>query len=560
MINNPAAPPKLSRLIRSALVVMLGFAATKGVSLLQTIIIAARFGAGSDYDTFAAGSIAPDYIVQIIGGGALGVAFIPIFSGLLNKDDSESAWQLASQVFNTLLLITLSVSLGVIIFAEPLVRHVIASGLNDADIAQTANIMRILSLAAILFTLSGMASAVLHGHNHFLLPVLAPVFQDLGLLFGVIFFLDLFGIYGLAWGTLLGAVLHIGIQLPGLVHFRWRWFRVLGWQDPRLRQVFRLMVPRIGIGLAFVANLVVITNLSSQLGEGAISAFSWGRRFMDIPQALLGTAVGIVIFPTLSALSATGDKEKRLRRFKAALRFILVTCFPAMIGLILVSYDALRLLFDAGDSAIIYTSIQVLSLAIIVQSVHEILTRSFYAEQDTFRPLIFSILGTGVSVLTMLALFEVYRAQFEVTGFELVQGGNAWGFEILRQFHPPLRSFIAVGVPALGYVLVFVVENALLIFYLRRRWGDIALPELTQITLKAALASAVMGLVGWLWHELLFAFGFGDYRVSTILIRILTTIALGMGVFFVMGLVLNISEVRTLPKLIRSRRLALDED
>jgi putative peptidoglycan lipid II flippase len=537
---NVAAPPSTTRLLRSVLVVMAGFLLTKGVSLAQTFIIAGRFGAGADYDTFAAGSIAPDYLVRLIGGGALGVAFIPVFSGLLNQNQQEAAWKLANQVLNSLFMVALCLSIGVMIFAEPLIEEVIASGFSPAQVTQTAQLMRILSLAAVIFCVSGIISGILHGHNNFFLPVLAPIFQDLGLLFGVIFFLPPFGIYGLAWGTLLGAILHLGIQIPGLVRLRYHWQGLLGWRDPQLRHVFTLMLPRILIGITFVIDLVVITNINSRLGEGAISAFSWSNRFIDIPQALLGTAVGIVLFPTLSALTATQQVEKRRRAFVGAMRFMLVATIPASVGLILVSYDALRVLFDEADSRIIFASIQILGVAIIVQSLHELLTRAFYAQQDTLRPLLFAIIASLVSVAVMWLGFNYYRDQARIVAIE-----TQWPWPLVSPvYDPPLASFWAVGIPALGYVLTFLVEVVLLAWLLRQRWGDIGLGELWQVGRTTLLATLGMVIAIVLTRQAVMIAGFDAFTLGHILIRLAAEVGIGLLTFGLAAWALHIPEIR----------------
>jgi putative peptidoglycan lipid II flippase len=529
---NPAAPPSTRRLVRSIMVVMAGFLLTKGVSLFQAIIIADRFGAGAEYDSFASASLLPDYIVRLIGGGALGVAFIPIFSALLNQDDNPGAWQLASRVMNTILTIAAVISLLVMIFAFPLIKYGVARGLDESSQQAAAEMMRILSVASVLFCISGIISGILHGHNHFFLPALAPVFQDLGLLFGVIFFLDSMGIQGLAWGVLLGALLHVGIQIPGLLMFRFRWQPMLGWRDPTLRRVFRLMLPRMLIGVTFIVDLLVINNINSELGEGAVSAFSWALRFIDIPQALIGTAVGIVIFPTLAALTATNRIDERRAAFSAVIRFILVATIPATAGLLLVSHDMLRLLFDAYDSAIIFTSVQLMGAAIIVQSLHEILTRSFYAEQDTQRPLIFAVIATVVTISVVLLFYAVYQAQDP---------------------KPPLWSPLAVGGPALGYVLTFLIEVVLLGAVLRKRWGDLDLPNLMQTTLRTLGAATVMVVGVLLLDVLLRAVGFDAYTGSNILLRVILKVLAGAILFTGAALLLGLKEIRLLPRLIRQR-------
>ena len=527
---NPAAPPTTQRLVRSALVVMAGFVLTKGVSFLQAVIIADRFGAGAEYDTFVQGNTLPDYLVRLIGGGALGVAFIPVFSALLNDDDNDGAWRLASQVFNTLLVVALAASVFVIIFAPLLVDYIIAPGLNDADAAQTAEIMRILSMGTVIFSVSGILSGVLHGHNHFFLPVLAPIFQDVGLLIGVIALTGPFGIHGLAWGTLMGALMHFGIQIPGLFMFKVTWKPLLGWNDPRLRHVIKLMLPRVLIGAAFLVNLIVIGNINSRLGEGAASAFGWALRFMDIPQALIGTATGIVIFPTLSALSSMGRVEERRAAFAGALRFILVASIPGAVGLVLVVNPALRILFDAEETARIFTAVQIMSLAIIIQSLHEILTRAFYAQQDTLRPLIFSVIATVITVATVVGMYGIFRA-----------------------VDPPLWSPLAVGGPALGYVVSFAVEVLLLATVLRKRWGDIALPELMNTGLRTIAATLVMAVAVLIVDRLMVEAGFGTYTAARIVIRVGVDVVVGGVTWLAAAWIIGVRELREIPGLLRAR-------
>lgn len=529
--QNPAAPPSTARLIRSVLVVMGGFMLTKGVSLIQTFIIADRFGAGAEYDSFATAMLLPDYIVRLIGGGAIGVAFIPMFTAMLSSENREGAWRLASQALNTIFVLALGLAVLVMIFAQPLVEHVIAPGLSDDSSRLAAEMMRILAASSVLFCVSGLVSGVLHGHNHFFLPVLAPVFQDLGLLFGVIFFVESAGIHGLAWGVLLGAVLHLGIQIPGLIAYRFRWQALLGWNDPTLRRMVGLMLPRMLIAITFIADLLIITRINSRLGEGAISAFSWAMRFIDIPQALIGTAVGIVIFPTLSALTAAQRVEERRAAFSAVMRFIIVASIPATVGLLMVAYDALRLInFDETDAAIIFTSIQVMSAAILIQSLHEILTRAFYAEQDTRTPFILAVIASIITIATVWGMFALYQAE-----------------------KPPLWSPLAVGGPALGYVMTFLVEVVLLWVLLRRRWGDLDLGHIVSTARRTLAASLAMAAAVLMADILLRGAGFDGYTKVHLIIRMGLKVGVGGIVFLAVAWALRVEEIRLLPRLIRQR-------
>jgi peptidoglycan biosynthesis protein MviN/MurJ (putative lipid II flippase) len=321
------------------------------------------------------------------------------------------------------------------------------------------------------------------------------------------------------------------------------------------------MLPRVLIGASFLINLLAITNVNSQLGEGAISAFAWGIRFIDIPEALLGTAIGIVIFPTLSALSAMNRVEDRLRAFSGAMRFILVATIPASAGLVLVSEDALRVLFNADETARIFTVIQVMSLAIVFQSLHEVLSRSFYAGQDTFRPLIFSAIATAITVITVFGMYAIYDARAEVVGLKLIppESGffGAYSLEFIKD--PPLSSLWAVGGPAFGYVVSFAVETILLGYFLRQRWGDIALPEMIRTASKTLAATGVMVAAVVILDKVLVGAGFDGYSLSHILIRIIMDIWVGGLVFLMTALLIGLQELRTLPGLIFRRKMVVGD-
>ena len=311
-MSNTAKPPPSRRqhvrhLARSTFIVMLAFLAAKVISLFQTLIIAQAFGVGRDLDAYVAANRIPELIVILISGGALTHAFIPVFSGFLAKGDLDSAWKLSSHLINSIFTLALLLSALVFALAPWLVDHVVAPGFDMPTARSTVELMRILLLSTIIFAVSGIFSGILNSHQHFLLPALAPIMFDIGILIGVIFLLPRIGINGIAIGAVLGAGLHFSIQVPGLFRYKMRWRLELGLRNPQLWLVIRLMLPRIGGLGVFSLNFLVMNNIASRLGAGSVSALDWGWRLMQIPQTLIGTAMGIVIFPTLAALSELDD-------------------------------------------------------------------------------------------------------------------------------------------------------------------------------------------------------------------------------------------------------------
>jgi len=528
---NDAAHTTLGHLARSTVLLMIAFGAAKAISLLQTFIIAREIGLDTRWDSYITANRIPELLVVMIGGGALGYAFIPVFSGLLARQARVDAWKLASHVINTIFTVTAALSLVAFLLAPWLVHTFLAPGFGPEQVAQTAALMRILLISTLIFSVSGIFQGILHSHSHFLLPALAPVLQDLGLLFGIIFLLGRFGIYGVAWGAVLGAVLHFSIQVPGLIHYRARWWPELGWQNPNLRRVIVLMIPRL-LGLGVVSfNFLVANNIASRLGEGAVSAFDWGWKLMQIPQTLIGSAMGFVIFPTLAALSELGDETGKRRAYAGALRFILVATIPSAVGLLLVGRPAIALLeggaFDASATDMVFSALQFFSIGIILHSVLEVTARGFYADKDTLTPLLAAVTGAILGVLTALLLTPA----------------------------------LGVGALALANSAAIGVEVAILLVILRRRWHGLNGPVVLGALLRSALASVAMAAVILVLDGALAAAGFGQDTGNKLelVIRVAAVVVVGGLAYVIAALLLGMREIRDAIRILL-RRGAREEE
>ena len=541
----PFRGPHIRHLARSTFTVMLAFLAAKIISLFQTLIIAQVFGVGRELDAYVAANRIPELIVILISGGALTHAFIPVFSGFLAKGDLNSAWKLSSHLINSIFTLALLLSALVFVLAPWLVDNAVAPGFESATAASTVEMMRILLLSTIIFAVSGIFSGILNSHQHFLLPALAPIMFDIGILIGVLFLLPRFGINGLAWGAVLGAGLHFSVQVPGLVRYKMRWKLELGWGNPQLWRVIRLMLPRIGGLGVFSLNFLVMNNIASRLGAGSVSALDWGWRLMQIPQTLIGTAMGIVIFPTLAALSELDDLSGKRDAMSGALRFILICSIPSAIALILLGRPLISLLergaFDASASALVYSTLSMFTLGLIVHSALEIIARSFYADKDTLTPLFAALGGAAINFGLAFALSEVARVD-----------ANAL-LNAIALSAPMLQLSRDVGNVsglALANSLGVMFEVLALLFILRRRWRGIGENALARTLLKTLIASLIMAAaivaLDLAWESL----DLGSGLTLTIL-RLLLAGAVGLTAFLLAALLLKMQELPELAKLIR---------
>ncbi len=551
MSDTPKARPSRRQharhLARSTLMVMLAFLAAKIISLAQTLIIAQAFGVGRDLDAYVAANRIPELIVILISGGALTHAFIPVFSGFLAKGDLDSAWKLSSHLINCIFTLALALSAVVFVLAPWLVDNLVAPGFDIPTARSTVEMMRILLLSTIIFAVSGIFSGILNSHQHFLLPALAPIMFDIGILFGVVFLLPRLGINGLAYGAVFGAGLHFSIQAPGLLHYRMRWRLELGLRNPQLWLVIRLMLPRIGGLGVFSLNFLVMNNIASRLGAGSVSALDWGWRLMQIPQTLIGTAMGIVIFPTLAALSELNDISGKRDAMSGALRFILICSIPSAIALILLGRPLIGLLergaFDASASALVYSTLSMFTLGLIVHSALEIIARSFYADKDTLTPLFAALGGALINFVLAFPLSDVAR----VDSNTLLNAIARWAPSLQLS-----RDYGNVSGLALANSLGVMFEVLALLFILRRRWRGIAENALARALLKTLIASLVMAAVivafDLAWESLVLGSG-----MSLTILRLLIASIVGLAAFLLTAQLLKMQELPEILKIIRLR-------
>ena len=537
------------KLARSTLVVMIAFGVAKAISLAQTVVIAQVFGLSKEWDAFVVANSIPELIFTLIAGGALAHAFIPVFSGFLARDDQAGAWRTATHVINTIFVTTLVASILAFIAAPWLVANVAAPGFDGASQAQTVELMRILLVTTLIFSVSGISMGILQSHNHFLLPALAPILFDVGILFGVIFLIGPLGVNGIAIGAVLGAALHFGIQLPGLIHFRARWWPELGLSDPVLWRIIRLMLPRIaGLGV-FSLNFIIMNNIASRLGPGSVSALSWGWRLMQIPQTLIGTAMGTVIFPTLAALSEVGDADGKRDAMSGALRFIMIASIPAAVGLIFVGQPLVRLLergaFDASASTLVFNTLRFFALGLVVHSALEVVARSFYADKDTLTPLWAALGGATINLVGSLVFSNVSAA--EANGFYNLVALQYPVFNL----HPNNGNVSGL---ALANSLGVAFEVISLLWVLRHRWQGINENALARTTLKTIAASLVMAVAIVIIDALWTSLGFAERGLAFNIAQVAAEAIGGGVVFLVTAALLRMSELRSILDLLLRRK------
>jgi putative peptidoglycan lipid II flippase len=339
------------QIARAAGVVMAAFLLSNLTGLLRQILVANAFGTSMDMEAFNAANRVSETLFNLVAGGALGSAFIPTFTGLLARDNRERAWRLASAIANLLLLVLILISVLVAVYAPWIVRYILAPGFASDPVkeALTIDLLRLMLPSAVIFGLSGLVMGILNSHQVFFLPALAPSMYQIGMIIGVIFFTPRMGIYGLGWGVVLGASLHLALQLPALLHLKGRYSPSLELESSDVREVARLMGPRL-LGVAVVQlNFWINTRLASQFADGSVTGVVLAFTLMLMPQAAIAQSIAIAAMPTFSEQVALGKLAEMRTSLASTLRGALVLSIPASLGLMLLRRPVIELLYQRGE-------------------------------------------------------------------------------------------------------------------------------------------------------------------------------------------------------------------
>lgn len=491
--------------------------------LARGIIVADVFGASLELDSFYAANRVSETLFLLVAGGALGSAFIPTFTGLLAKDNKASAWRLASALANAVIL-TLSLLAALIaLFAPQVVRYVLAPGFsaNPEIFALTISLLRIQLISAILFGLGGLIVGILNAHQVFLVPALTPAMYQLGIIFGAIFLSPSMGIYGLAWGVVIGAVLYLLIQIPSLIklltrHSPLSTFNIsLGLHDSNVRRVLLLMLPRL-LGVAVVQlNFWVNTNLASRMEEGSVASLTYGFSLMLMAQAAIAQSVAIAAMPTFSAQHALGRLDEMRSSLAVSLRAVFIMALPASIGLMILREPLISFLYQRGEFG--ERAVQMVAWALlwyaaglVGHSIMEVLTRAFYAQQDTKTPVIIGTIAMGLNVLFSI-LFSRWFAQI---------------------------GWYPLGGLALANSLATALEAVTLFLFMRKRLNGIEGRSIADGAWRVGVAGLGMAIGLWMWIQL--SAGMSRWIVA------LGGVALGGVVYLAGVIVLKVPEVKTL--------------
>jgi putative peptidoglycan lipid II flippase len=516
---------------RATGVIAAAFLVSAVLGVLRQAIIASQFGAGSQLDAFVAAYRIPEMLFTLVAGGALGSAFIPVYSRFITNGDEDGGWQLASAVLTIVGLAGTVAAIVVGIFGQFITATFLVPNASPQQQVLTTELMRIMLCTVVIFGLSGLIMGVLNTHQHFLTPALAPSMNNLGLIFGAIFLAPSFGIYGLAIGAIIGSLLHMGVQLPALMKIKPKLQVLPNFNIDGVRDVLLLMGPRvIGQGVVQI-NFVVNTALASGMAEGSIAALSVAFALMFVVLGILGQSIGTAVFPTLSTLGAQGDMDGFRQTLSGALRNVIFLSLPASVGIIVLAVPLVATINQRGQWTAENTlatawALRFFAVGLLGFALQEVLARAYYALRDTSTPVTIAVGGVVLNIILSLILIHFIKGASPAEG--------------------------PFGGLALANALATLIESAALWGVLRRRISGLHEREIFDMTGRTFIAALVMGIVVTLVATAL-------SNLSSVIILIVGA-ATGLLTFELVAIVLGVNEARTVPGIVlrRFRRLSKD--
>ena len=413
---------KFSRLSRISLLLGFFFATDKALAFGKSLLFNKIVGLDG-MGIFGAANNIPDYLSALLSGGALGMAFIPVLTEYLDKGERRESWELFSKIINLAFVITGLFAVMIILLADPLVKYVVAPGFSPDKQILTASLMRLDLAAIVIFSISGLVMASLQANQHFFLPALAPVLYNLGQIFGVTILspttglhvgpiqLPAFGLglYGMVYGVILGASLHLLIQVPGLIRYQFHWTPVIEWKSPAVQRVLILLGPRVLTMGSIQAYFLMRDNLASRFEAVGVGALNLGWTIEQVPETIIGTAIAVALLPSLAEFINRGQTQDFTKTVNRALRVMLALCLPAAVLLALTVRPLAQSFFHYETTRLdlLTACTWAFLVGLVGDTWLEIAVRSFYANQNTRTPLVASALQAVAFVVLAMILSRI---------------------------------------------------------------------------------------------------------------------------------------------------------
>lgn len=499
----------------AAVVIMATVAASRFLGPIRDRMLAARFTADDLGIYFAAFRI-PNLIFELLVMGALSTAFIPVISGLISKNKNEEAFKVASSVINIGTLVFLVFSSFLFIFSKEVARF-IAPGFNESEISTLSIFTRVMLFGQVGPLLIGnFLTGILQSYKLFIVPALAPVVYNIGIIAAIFFLTPTLGLYAPVWGVVIGALLFLIIQIPLVYSVGYRYSLAADYKNKDVRTVGKLMLPRtFGLAISQIDTTVDLI-LSTLLGARNVTIFNFAQHLQLVPVGLFGIPIATAALPSLSANFVNNSKEEFKKLVTQAFHQILFFVLPASVILIVLRIPIVRLVFGADRfdwPATVLTgqTLAVFSLSLFAQSIIHLLARAFFALHDSKTPVVIGIFA--ITINTILSIFFITSLHLPV-----------WGL-------------------ALSASISSIFNALLLLIILYKNIGGINLRSFLIPVIKMGIATLITGVSLYIPMKLLDQLIFDTTRTINLIMLTAIVSIIGLFVYIFISWVLALEEV-----------------
>ena len=369
-------------------------------------------------DAYTAAFMVPDFMFAVLVSGALSVTFIPVFNERWVKGNKQSAWQISSSMINFMALITMAASVLIIIFADPLMKYLIAPGLSESGHALAVSMMQVIAVNPFIFAVAAVIASIQQAVGRFMFCALAPMLYNVGIIIGTVWFtggVNLFGwqifdggIMGVALGVVLGSFLQLIVSAVGLAGLGFDYNFKIYWRNKGFRKVLSLLPARsVDQGMDYVVSLVEV-NLASRLADGTVRAYQQALTLHMMPINLIGVAISNAAFPQLTEHLGEGRNDLFQKDLRSLLRIIFWMALPVSVVIFFTRGYVVHFISNGGVP-LIAGILGCLVVAILFRTIYHMAARAFYARQDTKTPLYISIFSITLNIILAIVLSMVLK-------------------------------------------------------------------------------------------------------------------------------------------------------
>ena len=390
--------------------------------LLNSAYMPSKNGVSAGYpvglDAYTAAFMVPDFMFAVLVSGALSVTFIPVFNERWVKGNKQSAWQISSSMINFMALITMAASVLIIIFADPLMKYLIAPGLSESGHALAVSMMQVIAVNPFIFAVAAVIASIQQAVGRFMFCALAPMLYNVGIIIGTVWFtggVNLFGwqifdggIMGVALGVVLGSFLQLIVSAVGLAGLGFDYNFKIYWRNKGFRKVLSLLPARsVDQGMDYVVSLVEV-NLASRLADGTVRAYQQALTLHMMPINLIGVAISNAAFPQLTEHLGEGRDDLFQKDLRSLLRIIFWMALPVSVVIFFTRGYVVHFISNGGVP-LIAGILGCLVVAILFRTIYHMAARAFYARQDTKTPLYISIFSITLNIILAIVLSMVLK-------------------------------------------------------------------------------------------------------------------------------------------------------